>query len=448
MSAIITYRETKISDKSKASVIFYNLTLTIAALLVSYFIFILKLQSVYYRPFIILFLYSILITAFQFGRLIVVLFYEYALYQTIEAGQNASEKTFSGNYQPTVSFVIPCMNEQAVIKETILNCFRVEYPLSKLEVVVIDDGSTDNTPKILNGMKGKYANLTVVQFSKNRGKRHAMMEGFRRARGEIIIQLDSDSCVHPKTFYKLIEPFKNLAVGAVCAHSDPINADKNVWTKMQAAYYFMSFRILKAVESTFNTVFCCSGCASAYRKTAIMSVLDEWVNETFLGKPVMYGDDRALSTRVVLAGYKTIYVWDAQAFTIVPDTFRKLIIQQVRWKKSWIINAFKIGRRIIFKRPLVALLYFYPLVLISFINPIIVIYALVYVPLAYHIIPYFYLVGLLLVTILFLIYYRLVGRRNRYWLYLIHWGAMSAFILSPLMIWAAIKIQNRSWGTR
>jgi len=150
----------------------------------------------------------------------------------------------------------------------------------------------------------------------------------------------------------------------------------------------------------------------------------------------------------VLAGYKTIYVWDAQAFTIVPDTFRKLIIQQVRWKKSWIINAFKIGRRIIFKRPLVALLYFYPLVLISFINPIIVIYALVYVPLAYHIIPYFYLVGLLLVTILFLIYYRLVGRRNRYWLYLIHWGAMSAFILSPLMIWAAIKIQNRSWGTR
>jgi hyaluronan synthase len=99
-----------------------------------------------------------------------------------------------------------------------------------------------------------------------------MAAGFEASHSEIIIQLDSDSYIEPKTFRDLIAPFQNRRVGAVCAVGEPKNADKNIITRMQAAYYFMSFRILKAAESTYDTVFCCSGCCSAYRKSAVMPV--------------------------------------------------------------------------------------------------------------------------------------------------------------------------------
>ena len=68
--------------------------------------------------------------------------------------------------------------------------------------------------------------------------------------------------IHGHT-YKLVEPFQHPEIGAVCAHADPENADYSWLTKMQAAYYYMSFRILKAAESTYGVVFCCSGCSSS-----------------------------------------------------------------------------------------------------------------------------------------------------------------------------------------
>jgi hypothetical protein len=127
-----------------------------------------------------------------------------------------------------------------------------------------------------------------------------MAEGFRRARGEIIIQLDSDSYIVPGTFRKIIEPFRNSRVGAVCAHADPANPDENTLTRMQAAYYFFSFRLLKAAESTFLRVFCCSGCSSAYRRDIVLPILDQWLGEKFLGLPTTWGDDRALTNRNLL----------------------------------------------------------------------------------------------------------------------------------------------------
>jgi len=425
---------------------FYNISLTILALATIFGILIVKSRtSLGIEEYPLLFFYSVLITTFQFARMGTVLFYKSALKRTLNS--NIPEELRGKPYRPFVSFVIPCMNEEAVVEQTVLNCFKVEYPMDKLEVLIIDDGSTDRTPEILDTLNGRFPNLTVIKFPKNRGKRHAMVEGFTRAKGEIIIQLDSDSRVDPVSFVKMVEPFRNPQVGAVCAHADPDN-NHNFVTRMQSAYYYMSFRILKAVESTFETVFCCSGCAASYRKSAVMPILDEWASESFLGLPVMYGDDRSLTTQVIKNGYKTIYVWDAQAYTIVPENFRRLMIQQVRWKKSWISNAFKTGRFIFTKRPLVALFYFYPLILISFLNPFIAIYAMIYTPIVHHTIPMFYIIGLALVNLLMLIYYRLVGPKNRDWPYLIAWGLLSVFVLTFLMIYAAIRIQNRTWGTR
>jgi len=347
-----------------------------------------------------------------------------------------------------VSFIVPCKNEEKVIANTISNCFQAEYPKEKIEVIAVNDGSTDRSGEIMKSMAQKHKNLTVIDWENNRGKKHAMAEGFRRARGEIVVQLDSDSFIDPATFRKIVEPFQNPKIGAVSAHTDPKNADRNFLTKMQAAYYFMSFRVLKAAESTFLTVFCCSGCASAYRKSIVLPVLDEWLEESFLGHPVPWGDDRALTSRILKAGYRTIYSNKVKAETIVPENLRQLAKQQIRWKKSWLVNAVYNARFIWKSHPFVAFTYFFPLVGVTYLSPIMAGRALFYLPIVKGVFPYYHVIGILLLAALFIAYYRFVAPENKYWIYFFPWALFNLFILSFLTIYALMRINDRGWGTR
>ncbi|MFA5925550.1 MAG: glycosyltransferase [Parcubacteria group bacterium] len=406
----------------------------------------------------LLFVYTIFVTTFQLSRLIAAMFYENSYRGSVLSGNFSKVKAFRGNgqkssafskeYEPFVTFVIPCKNEEEVISETIAACYRVDYPKDKAEIIVINDGSTDGTAEVLDSIKDKYENLTVIGWEINRGKKHAMAEGFRLAKGEIVVQLDSDSFIGARTFRNIIEPFQNPEVGAVSAHTDPKNASQNFITKIQAAYYFMSFRILKAAESSFLVVFCCSGCASAYRKSVVMPIIQDWLSETFLGLPVTWGDDRALTSRVLKQGYKTIYSNKVKAETIVPDKFGKLVKQQIRWKKSWLVNALFNAKFIWKTQPFVAFSYFFPLIGITFLSPIMAARALFYLPLVHHVFPFYHIAGLLLLAAIFVAYYRLVAPENKYWAYLFPWSVLNLFVLSFLMFYALIRINDRGWGTR
>jgi hyaluronan synthase len=405
----------------------------------------------------ILFVYTIFVTTFQLSRLVGAMLYENSYRGSVlmknKKLDRPQEETAKGNreaknYEPTVTFVVPCKNEENVIAETISNCFEVDYPKEKIEVIAINDGSTDRTGEIMRSLRGKFENITIIDWEKNLGKKHAMAEGIRLAKGEIVIQLDSDSYIEPATFRKIIEPFENPNVGAVSAHTDPKNADKNFVTKMQASYYFMSFRVLKAAESTFLTVFCCSGCASAYRKSVILPVVSEWLSETFFGLPVTWGDDRALTSRVIKQGYITIYSNKVRAETIVPETLRQLVKQQIRWKKSWLVNAIYNARFIWKTHPFVAFTYFFPLIGITYLSPIMAGRAIFYLPLAKGIFPFYHVAGVLLLAAIFLVYYRLVAPENKYWIYYFPWAIFNLFFLSFVSIYALIRINDRRWGTR
>ena len=389
-----------------------------------------------------LFFYAIFVTTFVLSRVIASMFYNRTLRKLTKGSYEG------GKFEPRVSFIIPCKNEEKAIAKTISRCFDVDYPKDKMEVIVINDGSTDNTLFVLKNIKKKFGNLTVIGWERNRGKRHAMAAGIRRASGDIIIQMDSDSFIKPNTFRKLIEPFQNLEIGAVCAHATPENANENILTRMQAAYYFMSFRILKAAESAFATVFCCSGCSSAYRKSVVLPILDKWLNERFLGKPVTWGDDRALTSWVLKSGYKTVYTDKARAYTIVPNNLSQLLKQQIRWKKSWIINSFFTSKFIYKKQPFVAFFYYFPLLLVSFLTPFMALRALIYDPIFSQVAPIYYFLGVLFVTTLIVIYYRLLAPRDRYWPYLFLWSMFNILFLSYLIFYAALNLQNRKWGTR
>jgi len=386
--------------------------------------------------------YTILVTTFELSRVVGAIFYSNITSHAVPSVATA------GDYEPSVSFVIPCKNEGAAIEKTVRKCFEAEYPAHLLEVIVINDGSTDNTGEVLDSLKPKYPKLEVVHWDVNRGKRHGMAEGFKRATGEIIVQLDSDSYIEPSTFREILAPFKDPTIGAVCAHADPENADQNFLTRMQSAYYFMSFRVLKAAESAFFNVFCCSGCSSAYRKSVVLPIMDEWLEETFLGLPVTWGDDRALTNWVLRRGYRTIYTDRAQAYTICPDNLKQLMTQQVRWKKGWFVNSIFASKFIWRVEPFIAFTYFFPLILITLITPFMATKALVYNPIVHGTGPWFYIIGVILMASIITVYYRYVERKNKYWPYLFAWSALNMVILSFILFYAMFTIQNRKWGTR
>jgi hyaluronan synthase len=435
-------------DWSRFSRLFFNISSLVSAAALLFLVILIKAKTTgtfLSEPYF--FAYTFLVTVFAVSRIFAAMFYKRS-FSLLLADSKELQASKGETYEPTVAFIIPCKNEENDIANTINKCFQTDYPIDKAEVIVVNDGSTDGTMAVLKELKKTYPNLRVFDWPKNQGKRWAMAAGFRVSKSEIIIQLDSDSYVDAATFRDLIEPFQNSKVAAVCANGIPQNADQNVITKMQTAYYCMSFQILKAAESTFDTVFCCSGCCSAYRKSSVMPILYSWLGEKFLGLPVTWGDDRALTSWLIKNGEKTIYNGQALAYTIVPSTWKQLFKQQLRWKKSWIINAFFTSRFIWKKRPFMAFLYYFPLIFISILAPIMTFRALILSPLSNGALPIYHIIGVTLITGIVVIYYRFIDRKNKYWPYLFLWSLLNLFVLSFLIVWAALRLQDRGWGTR
>ena len=392
----------------------------------------------------LVYIYTVFITIFMLSRVM-----GSFLYKPYREKLDEKRKKLLKSYFPSVSFVIPCKNEEKVIYHTISKCSQVSYPKDKIEIIAINDGSTDNT---LNEMlRAKADNpevrVVIVNFEVNKGKREGMYVGFKKARGEIVIQVDSDSYPAKNALKKIIEPFIDTKVGATVGHTDPSNYNKNTLTKIQRAYYYVSFRTMKATESIFDNVFCCSGCFSAYRKSYVLPKLDSWLKETFFGKKIIFGDDRALTNLILRQGYKAVYVSDAQAYTVVPEKFKQFLKQQVRWKKGWFLNSIYIIPHTVKKEKFIAITYLIPQTIIAIATPFIAFKALVINPVFYGISPWFYIMGIFFVSFLLFMQYNIYSGQKQGG-YILLWSFLNMTIFSYIMLYALYDLRNMSWGTR
>ncbi len=392
-----------------------------------------------------LYVYTIFITTFMLSRVLGSFFYRSYKVRLNEE----QKKQLRKGYEPSLSIVIPCKNEEKAIYHTMQSCLETNYPEDKVEIIAINDGSTDNTLAEMLRLKRDYPdrNVKVINFKKNKGKRWGMYVGFKKATGEIILQIDSDSFPAKEALRKIVMPFLDPRVGATVGHTDPSNPDVNLMTRVQTAYYFMSFRALKATESIFDMVFCCSGCFSAYRAKYVLPVLDPWLNEKFMGKEIIFGDDRALTNWMIRKGYKTIYVADAIAYTSVPERFKQFLKQQVRWKKGWFINSVRVLPEIIKRDKFVAFTYFLPLIILTFLTPFIAFKALIVNPLFLGISPLYYVIGIMLVSFLLYAHYNIYSG-GKYGKYMIVWSILNMTIFSYILIYALYDLRNMAWGTR
>ncbi len=359
------------------------------------------------------------------------------------------------DFTPSITIVIPCYNEVEWIDRTILSCIDQDYPVDKLQLIIVDDGSKDGSIEKIQQIVRRLCNENPrfktkerirVFFQKvNQGKREAMALGIRNCNTDLIAFVDSDSFLEPDAIRQLIQPFYDPKVGGVTGRTDVVNTYTNNVTKMQAVRYYISFRIFKAAEAYFDSVMCLSGPLSAYRLDVVNEVLDKWVNQTFLGQKATFGDDRSL-TNFVVRNHRTYYQDTAICSTLVPNTHKVFLKQQMRWKRSWLRESLKAGSFMWKKEPLMAFSFYIGL-LIPLIAPLIVLYNLVYIPLFLHIFPTTFLIGLLMMAFM-MSFAQLLLKKSGLWIYGLYFCLYYEAILLWQMPWAWFTFWVSSWGTR
>jgi hyaluronan synthase len=348
-------------------------------------------------------------------------------------------------YLPAVSMIITAKNEETNIAETIRHCFQSRYPEDLVEVIAVDDGSTDGTWAVMKGLEPIYPRLRNIQLERNMGKRHAMAIGAEKAQGKILVYVDSDSYADPEGLYRIVQPFFNPRIGAVAGHTMVRVREDNFISKMESVRYFISHQVIKTAESVYGAVTCCPGAFSAYRRELVMKVLPAWLNQRFFGTQATFGDDRSL-TNFILRTHQVVFHASARAYTETPEKWSTFFRQQLRWKKSWMRET-TIASRIMLRKHPVAALFYYIGVMVTLLSPVMAVRALVYLPTHWHTSPLPYLTGLFLVYLLLCLIF-LYKTRARYWYCGMAFAALYVLFFSFQNYYAMLTVSRNHWGTR
>ena len=410
--------------------------------LVTAIIFLLRFESILYLRFTtILSVYSIITATFLLTR-----YFFGSMYRSTPV-----DPTFT----PGVTIVIPCFNEEKWIERTILSCVDQDYPVDKLEIIIVDDCSTDKSVRIIQDTverihreSERYQTESRVIFIKqdqNLGKRGVLAAGVMRSTKELVAFVDSDSFLEPDAIRNLVQPFFDPKVCGVSGRTDVANTFTNSLTKMQAVRYYIAFRMMKAAESLFDSVLCLSGPLSCYRRQSVVDVMDKWLNQKFLGRKATFGDDRAL-THMIVRNHRTVYQDTAICSTVVPHDMDTLLKQQMRWKRSWLRESINAARFMWRKEPFMALSFYMGLI-VPVLAPVIVIYNLVYVPIAMRLFPSTFLMGILCMALL-MSFVQLLMRKSSLWMYGLWFCFFYVGVLLWQMPWAWVTFWYSSWGTR
>ncbi len=237
---------------------------------------------------------------------------------------------------PTCTVVVPAYNEGRQVFLTLESLAKSNYPKDKVQFVAVDDGSLDDTWKWIEHARHTLNRpVLTIRLPRNQGKRHALDAGFRKGMGEVLVTVDSDCLVEPDTLRNLVVPFVfDRNVGGVAGNVRVLNQSDGLIPKMVDVVFVYSFDFMRASQSMVRTVMCTPGALSAYRKSVVMNILDEWIHQQFLGQPANIGEDRAMTNLIIRQGYDVVFQQNARVYTQVPVTYSQLCKMYLRWARS------------------------------------------------------------------------------------------------------------------
>ena len=238
---------------------------------------------------------------------------------------------------PKISIIIPAFNEGKVIARTIENLIEAYYPKGLKEIIVVDDGSKDNTSEIAQRYTKQGIKLVKRE---NGGKFAALNTGLAYASGEIIISLDADSLVTRPALVEIIKPFNDPDVSGVAGTLKIFNRT-NFWTNLQSLEYLTQIEIVRRAFDSFGTITVAPGAFSAFRRQALMEIGN-------------YDPDRLLEdfdiTIKLQKAHKVLRGGsDALCYTEAPETLRDLYKQRLSWYRGDFQNFWK--HRDVFTNP-------------------------------------------------------------------------------------------------
>jgi hyaluronan synthase len=245
-------------------------------------------------------------------------------------------KACSDGELPTCTVIVPAYNESRQVFDTIRSIASSDYPVDKLSIIAVDDGSTDDTWHWIQFAAREFPEQMLIHRQPvNKGKRRALWEGFRQGKGDVYVTIDSDSLVEPQTIRNLVSPLvRDPRVGAVAGNVRVLNRNEGLIPRMLEVNFAYSFDFIRAGQSVVNSVLCSPGALSAYRRKVVLDVLPQWLNQRFCGRPANIGEDRAMTNLVLSSGYHVHFQRDAVVFTKVPTKYGDLCRMFLRWARS------------------------------------------------------------------------------------------------------------------
>ncbi len=237
---------------------------------------------------------------------------------------------------PDCTVIVPAFNEGRQVFVTLQSLAASNYPQDRLKLIAVDDGSVDDTWEWIRKAGEVLGDrLVTIRQPRNQGKRHALYAGFQQSASEILVTVDSDSIVDADTLRNLIVPFvRDKKVGAVAGNVRVLNRDKGIIPRMLDVIFVYSFDFIRASQSMVKAVMCTPGALSAYRRDVVMSILQEWLHQTFRGQPANIGEDRAMTNLILREGHHVLFQQNSRVYTEVPTNYSNLCRMYLRWARS------------------------------------------------------------------------------------------------------------------
>nr|CAB56055.1 nodC [Mesorhizobium sp. 7653R] len=225
-----------------------------------------------------------------------------AVYAQPSTITSMSDDLLGSDLWPSVDVIIPCYNENPRTLAACLASVATQEYAGDLHVYVVDDGS------------GNRDTLVPVH--------HAYV--------------DSDTTLEPEVVTKLTERMRDPAIGAAMGQLVASNRTDSWLTRLIDMEYWLACNEERAAQARFGAVMCCCGPCAMYRRSSLLSLLDQYETQLFRGKPSDFGEDRHLTILMLKAGFRTEYVPEAVAATVVPDSLQlqAYLRQQLRWARS------------------------------------------------------------------------------------------------------------------
>ncbi len=229
---------------------------------------------------------------------------------------------------PSLTVIIPSYNSKSTIFKTLAAVKASDYP-GKMDIIVVDDGSTDGSRELLNDAKG----IRLLLQEKNEGKASSINKATKIAEGEVIACVDSDSYPEPEAFREGVSMLlRDEKVGAVTCFIRVANPN-SLLKKIQDIEYLTGFGFAQITTRALDAIFVTPGPTTIFRRSTLEKIggFDEQ-NIT---------EDLEMAWRLRKHGYKIEYTPNAISYTEVPDDIKSLFKQRMRWYRGKLFNLRK-----------------------------------------------------------------------------------------------------------